>query len=268
MARIEHILGRKSDMRLCFGTFATVLKRCIWRKGTYKALLIALIKTIDSDNGYINNNDKVRRLYKCIQDFLPDYLTMAQRAKKEDVIKRFENDVICLIDGAKKIEVVLALLHIIEEDTFIDSDSDKAYHFKECFGKERTAITDMLKDREFVLSDLLASTLLYTLRATENRDGRECVEKITDNFIEKFAEDKNTIRVWDTFGQYEQYSNETEVSSDLNYEVKPPNETLPKQIIEQSDFCFEDIINTEPIKISRGSDKYFQYLLQNSTQKS
>lgn len=53
-------------------------------------------------------------------------LLMAPKANREDLIRKFGEDVVSLLNEDKKLQAVLALLDIIEKDTVLNDDSAKA----------------------------------------------------------------------------------------------------------------------------------------------
>ena len=84
---------------------------------------------------------------------------MAPRANRDDVIRKFGEDVISLLNEDKKLQAVLALLDIIEKDTVLDDDSSegKKMSFEKYVGTTKNAL---LTQSEYVLSDLLAGIFL------------------------------------------------------------------------------------------------------------
>ena len=167
-------------MKLCFGTFAAVLK---WGSTlTTKELVGKLAKIIDSRSRYIDNNSAIHKLMNCDIDFV-DASYEKDRKMKADVVSSFEKDVILYLHADKLERIVLALCDIIHKDKAIDVNHKTP--FKEFFGVDKRAL---LKQNEYILSDFLASALLFTIREVDNKLGENCIEMITEGYIEKINE--------------------------------------------------------------------------------
>ena len=167
-------------MRLCFGTFATILK---WGSTlTEKELVGKLAQIVDSQSRYINDGPSIHRLMKCKMDFV-DASYEKDRKTKKDVISGFEKDVIPYLHADKLERIVLALCDIIHKDKTIDVNHKTP--FRGIFGVDKQAL---LKQNEYVLSDFLASALLFIVREVDNKLGKDCVEMITEDYIEKVNE--------------------------------------------------------------------------------
>ena len=191
-------------MRLCFGTFARVLQLCKLDVVTDPRLVGTMTRTIDPQCQYImsGNATSVHRLLNCTGNLSPGNITeggvgvirrpgksisnvllMAPRANRDDLIRKFGEDVISLLNEDKKLQAVLALLDIIEKDTVLDDDSSdgKKMSFEKYVGTTKNAL---LLQSAYVLSDLLAGIFLYTVAAgVVNTVGREAVQTITPEYI-------------------------------------------------------------------------------------
>lgn len=167
-------------MRFCFGTFATVLK---WGSAlTEKELVGKLARIVDSRSRYIDNGPAIHRLMNCDIDFV-DASYEKDRKTKADVIRDFENEVMPNLHADKLEGIVLALCDIIHKDKAIDVNHKTT--FRKIFGVDKQVL---LKQNEYILSDFLTSVLLFTVREVKNRLGKDCVEMITQDYIEKVSE--------------------------------------------------------------------------------
>lgn len=167
-------------MRLCFGTFGTVLKWC--SALTEKELVGKLARIVDSRSRYIDDGPSIHRLMKCKMDFV-DASYEKDRKTKADVIRGFEEDVIPYLHADKLEGIVLTLCDIIHKDKAIDVNHKTP--FREMFGVDKQAL---LKQNEYILSDFLTSALLFTVREVDNKLGRDCVEMVAQDYIEKVNE--------------------------------------------------------------------------------
>ena len=186
-------------MRLCFGTFATVLNHC--RQNIYQAALIAqIVNIVDSDNRYLGekmagDGPAINKLLSCKIDFV--FSKEIVTIPPETVISKFETNVSPFIDEDKKAKVIFALLNIIKSDECIDID--KRESFIKHLGYEKQ---QLLQQSEFVLSDFLGKILLYTtLGNVKNRVGKECVKEITDDYIDTLAKPYVNELQWDASSQ-------------------------------------------------------------------
>lgn len=181
-------------MRLCFGTFARVLRVCR-RAGVSDCQLVGtMTRIIDPDCGYINpyNAQPVSRLLSCTQNFPTNERQPGSHAKKSgDTISKvailaidyeidnletyFAERVVNLIDEDKKELVVLALLSIIKSDDTIDINNAKK--FKKYIGTTKNAL---LEQGEYILSKLLAGLFLYCLLCVSNTVGKNYINLIDE----------------------------------------------------------------------------------------
>ena len=195
--------------RLCFGTFAQVLRLCKIESVFGYVLLGTMTRTVDPTCQYINQNNAsaVSRLFSCTGNLsngnisdsgsaaiknngesLSNVINASQRANKNEVVQRFREDVIPLLDEDKKELIVLALLDIIERDSVLDGD--KKLSFEKYIGQTKNAL---LSQGDFALDEFLAGVFLYTTAAgVMNTVGKETVKELTFDYISKL---KNTRKI-------------------------------------------------------------------------
>lgn len=190
-------------MRLCFGTFVTVLNHC--RQNVLQAEFIARIaRIVDPYNSCIVNKFEQAKivadgpattnLIKCKKPFAFSDREDASEPKLDVVIKSFKTEVAPFIDEDKKAKVILVLLDIIQKDKCIDFD--KKENFKKYFGVYKQ---HLLQQSEFVFSDFLGRILLYSTRGNvDNTVGQSCVNSITSDYIDAIAEPYAYEYQWDT----------------------------------------------------------------------
>ena len=145
--------------RLCFGTFAQVLRLCKLENVIDRKLVGTMTQTVDPTCQYIhkNNASAVSRLFSCtgnlsngnisdsgsgavkkIGESISNVINASQKADKDEVVQRFREDVIPLLDEDKKELIVLALLDIIERDRVLDGD--KKLSFEKYIGTTKKAL--------------------------------------------------------------------------------------------------------------------------------
>ncbi|QHQ61472.1 NACHT domain-containing protein [Anaerocolumna sedimenticola] len=186
--------------RLCFGTFAQILRLCKLDNVTDPILVGTMTRTVDPGCQYINSDNAtaVSRLISCDGNLssgrmsgrgsgalkkpgesISNVINAAQKANKEDVVQKFRENVLCLLDEDKKERVVLALFDVIERDSFLDDE--KKLSFEKYLGITKNAL---LSQGEVALDELLAGVFLYTVAAgVVNTVGKETVKGITPDYI-------------------------------------------------------------------------------------
>ena len=169
-------------MKLCFGTFGTVLKRCTGH--TDKELIGTMALIIDPFSRYAVDDKRgkaaISKLLNCKIDFVD---TSDNPKKKKEVAEEFESKVISFFNSDGILRVVLALLDIIYNDSDIENHYE--FTFAECFGTDKRSF---LTQCGFVFSDFLASTLLYTIKRRGNMD--ELAHKaITNDYLDNLVKE-------------------------------------------------------------------------------
>lgn len=199
--------------RLCFGTFAQILRLCKLDNVTDLVLVGMMTRTVDPDCQYSNrdNATAVSRLFSCTGNLssggglntgsgatkkpgesISEVIHGAQKADKGLVVAQFREKVLGLIDEDKKERAVLALLELIENDNVLDDDKKKS--FEKYLGKTKTAL---LAQREFELDELLAGIFLYvTAAAITNTVGQETIKGLTPDYLKGLTNSRG-IRIAD-----------------------------------------------------------------------
>lgn len=174
-------------MRLCFGTFASVLNYCRWRI-SQASFISKIINIIDPKSRYTGekmagDGPAITKLLSCKIDFvLSDGETM-NMPEQSIVATQLEKQVSPFIDEDMKGKVVIALLDIIRRDKCIDFEKKES--FQKYLGLEKQ---QLLQQSEFVFSDFLAKILLYTIGGNvSNRVGAQYVKIITADYINAIA---------------------------------------------------------------------------------
>ncbi len=225
-------------MRLCFGTFASVLNQCRCTTILQAPLIARIAAVVDpcsryigenrfkiqkqiQECGQIHDNEDItgdapmsNKLLKCKQNFIFTERENKNIPTQYEITNRIENIVAPFIDEDKKPIVILALLHIIQQDESIDFE--KKENFKKYLGKSKQ---DLLQQNDFIFSDFLGKILLYTVcGVVDNTVGKEYIQKITNssfinditkNYMYEFQWNTNTqtlvlspfIKMFNTFYQ-------------------------------------------------------------------
>lgn len=180
-------------MKLCFGVFATILKHCS-KKLNQERLVASLAKCVDTYSGYINENvrclsgatiegDKsaISKLVNCKKNFVFSESEVAQVLDLDRIVKNLNTHIIPFIEDKGKIKFLLALIRVIQFDDSINVEEKEV--FKNAFGVSKE---QFLEHDEYVFSDIVAKTLLYTVNSDiENIKGADCIKTITKEFVER-----------------------------------------------------------------------------------
>ena len=197
-------------MKLCFGTFATILTVCSANKVTKLDLCTALVRSVDGTCELTSN--AVTKLLQCKNNLpnsrsngLGDVISKARNADRSSVAIYFDKRIVPLIDPNKHELVMLALKEIIEMDDTIKDDAI----IETATGLTKKALK---VQRTFNFAQFLASVFLYTTQV-DNKTGKETAEIIDKDFINSSAH--LTSRV--TFCE----ANNEHTLSDLNGFITP-----------------------------------------------
>lgn len=194
---------------LCFGTFARILRVCKLPGVTDVQLVGSLTKVVDPICEYgESEGTAVSRLLSCNQNLsngqkrrigqrgrstagtfesgyetnrLSNVIQAAQKIDKDAVAKKIAEDVIPLLDVDKKALAIPAILGIIKEDESLDSF--RHLSFEKYFEMSKVRL---LRKRDFVLSEFLASVLLYTVVSVKNTDGKSTARVIDAQYVKSF----------------------------------------------------------------------------------
>lgn len=198
------------EIRVCFGTFATILN--YFRNSSQISqtdFVYTIIKIMGIQNAYttpiyigkeiklIPDKAAISRILKCERD-IPHLSESKYRSIQleeisiDDIIVQF-NEVIKYIDVDSKSKIVLALRDIISKDSTLNNEHKETFNI--IFGKSQK---DFVMQYEYSFSELLSKTFLYTLYFGEkNMVGKNCIEYITKEYIEGIYEKCSHEIEWD-----------------------------------------------------------------------
>lgn len=178
--------------KLCFGSFAAVLKHCLLMSVTQTQLCRSLLLSVAS-SGYDStiDNSLVSNLVRCERNVSKDVTTPALTADPVKVWQHFQANVIPLIDGSKRELIILSIKDILAEDTTIDIKTDLG---KVC----RATKEELLAQTEIDFSRFLTDIFLYTIMTVRNTDGKNTIGEITSEYVASFESLRGTISVVST----------------------------------------------------------------------
>lgn len=194
-------------MELCFGIYAKILKLCCRSSVHNKTLVDALVKTIDPDSKYIDNDTSVSRLMNCTANFpevtvsdsygpvrstdgaITNVVALARNTSVQELAPLFEESILPLLDPDKIITALSALQYVISIDASLAYLHIKT--FEQCMEHDPVFTSQMSAIEP---SSFLAGLFLYTVLINENK-GVD-INSIDLGFIERTATDKQ-IRLLD-----------------------------------------------------------------------
>lgn len=168
-------------MRLCFGTYCSVLSVCLTPFGDTRKLCEEIFKTVAPSHGIISR-DSSHAVASGKSNLPGDVLEAAADIdtpeKAKDVAQRFRTKVIKYLELNKRKEIVLALQDIIKKSGI---DDDVVVDLVD--GLTKAQIVGL---KEFILHDFLAGIFLYTCQ-TSNSKMEKHVKEVTENYVHGFA---------------------------------------------------------------------------------
>ena len=168
-------------MRLCFGTYCTVLSVCLTPFGDTRKLCEEMFKTVAPNHGVVTRDAShaaASGKNNLPGDVLEGAADIDTSEKTKDVARQFSAKVIKYLEFKKRKEIVLALQDIIKTD---DIDDDVIVDLVD--GLTKAQIVGL---KEFVLHDFLAGVFLYTCQ-TSNSKMEKFVKEVTEDYVHSFA---------------------------------------------------------------------------------
>ena len=189
--------------KLCFGTYATILKRCMAKRVTQKRLCGTMLLSVAPTYDISGEDGTVSDLILGKKNLSPIVTDTAPGADPHDISDYFKQSILQMLDSNKRSLIVLALKDIITSDNSIEPDT--IVEIVNGMTKQ-----DIMNRNAFVLEEFLAGVFLYTVLYVENRNCESSVSEITDEYIQAFEDQKLDISFIKT------YSN---LSQDTAYEI-------------------------------------------------
>jgi hypothetical protein len=192
-------------MKLCFGTYATVLTLCgagTTNKDLFEAIFRSVVpeyKFTFVEGSDAAKEDVTSKLRLCKQGLPPEVKKGAKEADEDEVAAYFRKTVMPLIKGDARRLIILALKSIIAEDKLERKGKDFV-------GIDGTTVIDrvggvtkkdLAEQTEFCFSEFIAGVFLYVAAEVVNNVGKECVKQIDTAYLDRFLPDVETITLLD-----------------------------------------------------------------------
>ncbi|MBD5104648.1 MAG: hypothetical protein HDT47_07275, partial [Ruminococcaceae bacterium] len=206
----------KNNFILCFGTFAKALNLFRTEDISQKEFIAKMVKVIDPKNlcicsdrhtnkESVGNGPIVAKLLKCEYNFkfsdntdsrskLLNELEENEKHTIQNISSELKSAVCNYVVDRAKPFIIFALLNIIAEDKYIDGENKTA--FKKYFGMNKQ---EFLQKSEYNFSDFLSRALLYTtLGGINNEKGKNCIDSITEDFVNNCTNEYTDDYQWDS----------------------------------------------------------------------
>jgi len=166
--------------RLCYGSFAQVLKQCIMNGKTQFDLHIALLSALDPRGVHIDSIDETQanKWFNCKNNLSPRLVKSLEFLDPNKVVESFESEIIKLLDPNKITIAYSVILHIIKNDKKIMSNT-----IVDIFSN--TSKAKLIKVGATASADFLAGVFLYAVTYVKNIEGKEFIPKIDESYISK-----------------------------------------------------------------------------------
>lgn len=167
------------DIRLCFGTFASLLNKCRSEEVHQFDFLGTLICGIDKYSRYISEASAITRLLKCELNYTLTEAAIIKEPTNDTLTNYIFKELAPFIMEDKKKTVILTLIDIIRRDTSLSREKKEL--FKEYFFVDRE---QFLMESNFVFSDIVSKALLFTTFGNvKNKYNKGDVFVISDEYI-------------------------------------------------------------------------------------
>ena len=174
-------------MKLCFGSYMTVLKLCKPKSVTQKMLCGTVLLSVAPAEYDIRGEDgTVHDLLICRSNLSTYVTNVAPTANAQEVVNYFKDNVLPLLNANKMKSGILALKDIIAKDSGIKQD----VMIDRVSGKTKSAL---LAETTFALEELLAGLFLYTVSVVSNSEGKADIGKVTAEYIKSFDSHSDEI---------------------------------------------------------------------------
>ena len=175
--------------KLCLGTFLTIICQARGASVKQKNLVGALLRCVDADTSYLDEDDGRQGHLKNGRDNIPSYYAEAIRAANpEDIYSYFEREIHPMLSASLEKQVILAFRSIIADDADI-ADTVKLGPVD---GYKKS---DILAKNTFSYMGLLTNLYIYCVTQVENKPYQANIKEIDKDFVSSFVSLTSTIQI-------------------------------------------------------------------------
>ena len=178
--------------KLCFGTFAPILKICSAKRISQKLLCGTMLLSIAPTYDIRGEDGTVSDLILGKKNLSPNITDKAPTVDPRAVSNYFKQHILNMLDSNKRSLIILALKDIIASDNTIEPDTIVEI----VNGMTKKSI---VRRDAFVFEDFIAGVFLYTVLNVENRNCEDSVKETTTEYIQSFEDQKMDISFITTY---------------------------------------------------------------------
>ena len=178
--------------KLCFGTFATILKICSAKRISQKLLCGTMLLSIAPTYDIRGEDGTVSDLILGKKNLSPNITDKAPTVDPRAVSNYFKQHILNMLDSNKRSLINLALKDNIASDNTIQPDTIVEI----VNGMTKKSI---VRRDAFVFEDFIAGVFLYTVLNVENRNCEDSVKETTTEYIQSFEDQKMDISFITTY---------------------------------------------------------------------
>lgn len=178
--------------KLCFGTFATILKICSAKRISQKLLCGTMLLSIAPTYDIRGEDGTVSDLILGKKNLSPNITDKAPTVDPRAVSNYFKQHILNMLDSNKRSLIILALKDIIASDNTIEPDTIVEI----VNGMTKKSI---VRRDAFVFEDFIAGVFLYIVLNVENRNCEDSVKETTTEYIQSFEDQKMDISFITTY---------------------------------------------------------------------
>lgn len=165
-------------IKLCFGTFMTILAGCSASTSKKNILCGKLLLCVNDQYDICGESTTISKLMNGYSNLSPLVKDKIHDIDPRVLVHRIKDDFLPYLDSNKYRYIVSTICDILEHDEGINDGTvvERINHYS----KEQ-----LLSCREFVIEELIAGVLIYVIAYTDNKYPTDMFKKITDEYLEK-----------------------------------------------------------------------------------
>lgn len=184
-------------MTLCFGTFASILNLCQYKKQGQATLVARLAYCVDRASPYFKSGSlnkticdveglpiPINRVLRYKRNFVLSYKSRDKWPTIDNVIEHVQEGISPLIDEGKKAVAIFAILEVVRRDSSLCEE--KAAFFEKCLNVSQL---NLIKQKKFSFPDFIGRILYFTVFGDVNNIfEKDSIEPITEKYIKTISD--------------------------------------------------------------------------------
>lgn len=171
-------------MRLCFGTFMTLLSYV--KNSTTNDELCRVLFECAGYPDYVLDRPEASKYKSGSRNIPPSVIDAARSQSAPSATRLVSSKLKPLLKAALHKRLALALIDVIRNDDSLDSGTSVGI-------EDGYTKADITESAFFNFDELLANILLFTITSIENDGFKSHVRKVTKDYVESFAKKERTI---------------------------------------------------------------------------